>query len=64
MDILYIILGIVIVLRGADNLTDGAVRMARSLKMPELIIGLTVLSVFLCAQIPKYPGILLYSSFE
>lgn len=44
MDILYIILGIVIVLRGADNLTDGAVRIARSLKMPELIIGLTVVA--------------------
>lgn len=44
LDILLIIIGIAIVLRGADNLTDGAVRIARRLKMPELIIGLTIVA--------------------
>lgn len=44
IDLLLIIIGVAIVLRGADNLTDGAVRIARSLKMPELIIGLTIVA--------------------
>lgn len=44
MDILYIIIGVVIVLRGADNLTDGAVRVARRFNMPEMIIGLTIVA--------------------
>lgn len=43
-DTLLIILGVAIVLRGADNLTDGAVRVARRLNMPELIIGLTIVA--------------------
>lgn len=44
MDILLIIIGIAIVLRGADMLTEGAVTIARRLKMPELIIGMTVVA--------------------
>lgn len=44
LDILFIIIGVAIVLRGADNLTDGAVRIARRLNMPELIIGLTIVA--------------------
>lgn len=44
MDILYIIIGVLVVLRGADRLTDGAVCVARRLNMPELIIGLTVVA--------------------
>lgn len=44
LDILYIIIGVLIVLRGADNLTDGAVRIARRIKMPEMIIGLTIVA--------------------
>lgn len=44
LDILYIIIGVAIVLRGADNLTDGAVRVARRFNMPELIIGLTIVA--------------------
>ena len=44
IDILFIILGVAIVLRGADNLTDGAVRVARRFNMPELIIGLTIVA--------------------
>lgn len=44
LDILFIIIGVAIVLRGADNLTDGAVRIARRFNMPELIIGLTIVA--------------------
>ena len=45
MDILLIIVGIVIVLRGADNLTEGSVSIARRFNMSELIIGLTVVAL-------------------
>ena len=45
MDILLIIVGIVIVLRGADNLTEGSVSIARRFNMSELIIGLTIVAL-------------------
>lgn len=45
IDLIYIIIGVGIVLRGADNLTDGAVRIARRFNMPELIIGLTIVAL-------------------
>lgn len=45
MDILLIIIGIVIVLRGADNLTEGSVSIARRFNMSELIIGLTIVAL-------------------
>ena len=45
MDILLIIVGIIIVLRGADNLTEGSVSIARRFNMSELIIGLTVVAL-------------------
>ncbi|MBQ2403177.1 MAG: calcium/sodium antiporter [Prevotella sp.] len=45
MDILLIIVGIAIVLRGADNLTEGSVSIARRFNMSELIIGLTVVAL-------------------
>lgn len=44
MDILFIILGIILVLRGADNLTDGSVSIARRLRISELVIGLTIVA--------------------
>ncbi|MDO4209254.1 MAG: sodium:calcium antiporter, partial [bacterium] len=44
IDILLIILGIAIVLRGADNLTDGSVSIARRLRISELVIGLTIVA--------------------
>lgn len=44
MDILFILIGIGIVLRGADNLTEGAVSVARKFHMPELVIGLTIVA--------------------
>ena len=44
MDILFIIIGIAVVLHGADNLTEGAVNIARRFNMTELVIGLTVVA--------------------
>ncbi|MCM1205882.1 MAG: calcium/sodium antiporter [Firmicutes bacterium] len=38
------IVGIYVVLRGADNLTEGAVNIARKFNMPELVIGLTIVA--------------------
>ena len=43
--ILYIVLGIVLVLWGADRLTDGAVGVAEKLRVPQIVIGLTVVAV-------------------
>ncbi len=45
LNILYIVLGAVVVLWGADKMTDGAVVVARRLNIPPLIIGLTVLAI-------------------
>lgn len=44
LDIILMLAGIVIVLRGADNLTEGAVSVARKFRMPELVIGLTIVA--------------------
>ncbi|NPD81301.1 calcium/sodium antiporter [Prevotella sp. PINT] len=43
-DIVLILVGIVVVLRGADNLTEGSVSVARKFHMPELVIGLTIVA--------------------
>lgn len=45
IDILLIIIGIYIVLKGADFLTDGAVSLAQRMNMPEMLIGLTVVAL-------------------
>lgn len=42
--IVYIIIGIVLVLRGADRLTEGASALARRMQVPEMIIGLTIVA--------------------
>ena len=44
-DIIFIILGIYIVLKGADFLTDGAVSLAQRAGIPEMVIGLTVVAL-------------------
>lgn len=44
-DILGIILGIFMVLRGADRLTDGAVCIAQRFNMSPIVIGLTVVAL-------------------
>lgn len=45
LEILLIIIGIAVVLWGADRFTDGACGLARRLKVSELVIGLTVVSL-------------------
>lgn len=45
MYILLIIIGLVLILAGANYLTDGAAALAQRLKMPEFIIGLTIVAI-------------------
>ena len=45
MSILYIILGAVVVLWCADRLTDGATALAQRMKIPQIVIGLTVVAM-------------------
>ncbi len=45
LNILFIVIGIVLVLWGADRLTDGAVAVAEKMKMPQIIIGLTIVAM-------------------
>lgn len=45
MNILFIIIGIVLVLWGADRLTDGATAIAQRLNVPQIVIGLTVVAM-------------------
>ena len=40
-----IIAGVVLVLWGADRLTDGAVALAEKIKIPQIIIGLTIVAI-------------------
>ena len=42
---IFIVLGIVLVLWGADRLTEGAVAVAEKLKVPQIVIGLTIVAV-------------------
>lgn len=44
MSYLLLIIGIVLVLWGADKLTDGATALARRFHVPDLVIGLTVVA--------------------
>ena len=45
IDIVLIVVGIVVVLWGADRLTDGAVAVAQRLRIPEMVIGLTIVGL-------------------
>lgn len=45
LNLLLIVVGVVLVLWGADRLTDGAVAIAQRLKIPEIVIGLTIVAV-------------------
>ena len=44
LDIVLIVVGITLVLFGADKLTEGASALARRMKVPEIIIGLTIVA--------------------
>ncbi len=45
LNILIIVVGIALVLWGADRLTDGAVAVAEKMKMPQIVIGLTIVAM-------------------
>ncbi len=44
LDVLYIIIGVTLVLVGADRLTEGASALARRFGVPEIVIGLTIVA--------------------
>ena len=44
LNIGFIIIGIVLVVWGADRLTEGASSLARGLRVPEIVIGLTIVA--------------------
>jgi len=44
LDIVFIIIGVSMVLVGADRLTEGASALARRMNVPEIIIGLTIVA--------------------
>lgn len=44
LDIVLIIIGVAMVLTGADRLTEGASALARRMNVPEIIIGLTIVA--------------------
>ena len=44
LDIVLIIIGVALVLKGADLLTEGASALARRMNVPEIVIGLTIVA--------------------
>lgn len=45
LNILFILVGIVLVIWGADRLTEGSVAVAEKMKMPQIVIGLTIVAM-------------------
>ena len=45
LSVLFIIIGAVLVLWGADRLTDGATSLAQKMNVPQIVIGLTVVAM-------------------
>lgn len=45
MEYLYLILSLILIIVGAMMLTDGSVALARKFRMPEFIVGLTIVAV-------------------
>lgn len=44
-EILFIILGFILLIKGADFLVDGASSVAKKFRIPEIVIGLTIVSI-------------------
>ena len=44
LNLLYIVIGVALVLWGADRLTEGASSLARGMNVPEIVIGLTIVA--------------------
>lgn len=45
MDIIILILGIIVIVKGSDLLVDGCVNLAKFFQVPTLIIGLTIVAI-------------------
>ena len=45
LNILFIVIGVTLVLWGADRMTDGAVCIAQRLNIPQIVIGLTIVAM-------------------
>ena len=45
LDIIFIIVGVALVLWGADRMTDGAVAIAQRMRIPQIVIGLTIVAM-------------------
>ena len=45
LNLIFIIVGIVLVLWGADRLTEGSVAVAERMNIPQIVIGLTVVAM-------------------
>lgn len=45
LDILWIIIGFILLVKGADYLVDGASQIAKRFHIPEIIIGLTIVAI-------------------
>ena len=44
MNILFLIGGLILILLGANGLTDGAASVAKRLRIPSIVIGLTIVA--------------------
>ena len=44
LNIGFIIIGVALVIWGADRLTEGASSLARGMRVPEIVIGLTIVA--------------------
>ena len=44
LNVVFIIVGIALVVWGADRLTEGAASLARGMRVPEIVIGLTIVA--------------------
>ena len=45
LNVLLAVVGVVLVLWGADRLTDGAVGLAERMNIPQMVIGLTIVAM-------------------
>ncbi len=45
LSILFILIGVVFVIKGADIMTDGAVALAQRMNIPQMVIGLTIVAL-------------------
>ena len=45
ISVIFIIIGFILLIKGADILVDGASNIAKKFHIPEIIIGLTIISI-------------------